>query len=140
MTRSFRRIPIGADAPHAVTLGIERNSQGNVVAAVWWPAIGDVDADEASYDNVEAALLAAEYARALHGFSEVVVTLQADDLWDYRFGNLIEPSGDTTNGVSSSPSPTRRPSIWQQASRQSATPDEARREEFSPWPMSAACD
>lgn len=99
MTRSFRRIPIGADAPDAVTIGIERNGEGNVVAAVWWPSIGDVDADEASYDNVEAALLAAEYARALHGFSEIVVTLQADDLWDYRFGHLVETPDDRAGSL-----------------------------------------
>jgi len=90
MPRSFRRIPIGADAPNAVTVGIERNGEGRVVAAVWWPAVGDVDADEASYDSVEPALLAAEYSRALHGFGEVVITLQSDDLWDTRWGTLTD--------------------------------------------------
>lgn len=85
---TFRQIPIGENAENAVTVGIERNTSGSTVAAVWWPAQGDVDGDEASYDSVPEALAAAEAARALHGFADVVLTLQSDDLWDPQWGTL----------------------------------------------------
>ena len=42
---TFRQIPIGENAENAVTVGIERNISGSTVAAVWWPAHGDVDGD-----------------------------------------------------------------------------------------------
>jgi hypothetical protein len=84
----FRKIAVGEDAPDAVTIGIERDAEGRTHAAVWWPSKGDVDADEASYDTVEEAIEAAEAAKALHGFSEVVVTLQSDDLWRDEWGSL----------------------------------------------------
>jgi len=85
---AYRKIGVGEDAGDAVTVGIEENADGRVVAAVWWPSRGDVDADEADYDNVEEAFTAADAARALHGFPEVVVTLQRDDLWQPRWGTL----------------------------------------------------
>ncbi|PXA90855.1 hypothetical protein DMC47_26915 [Nostoc sp. 3335mG] len=85
---SYRTIAIGEDVADAVTVGIERNREGAVVASVWWPAHGDIDADEASYQQVEEALAAAEAARALHGFSQVVVMLQSDDLWQPRWGEI----------------------------------------------------
>lgn len=85
---TYRKIEVGEEAPDAVTVGIERNGEGKVVAAVWWPSRGDVDADEASYDRVEDAFEAAEAARSLHGFGEVVVTLQSEDLWQRDWGTL----------------------------------------------------
>jgi len=84
----YRKIPVGGTAENAVTVGIERDAQGSVRAAVWWPSKGDMDADEASYDTVEEALEAAEAAKALHGFAEIVVTLQSDDLWRAEWGTL----------------------------------------------------
>lgn len=88
----FRRIAIREECPDAVTVAIERDPQGQVMASVWWPSRGDSDAGEASYPSVEAALAAAEAARVLHGFSEVVVMLQSDDLWSAQWGTLA-PSG-----------------------------------------------
>lgn len=88
----FRRIAIGEDCPDAVTVGIERDAEGRIMASVWWPARGEADAGEASYPTVEAALEAAEAARVLHGFSQVVVTLQSEDLWHPEWGSL-EPQG-----------------------------------------------
>jgi len=86
--KRYRRIAIGEDAPDAVTVGIERSPEGGILASVWWPSHGDVDADEASYPSVEEAFAAAEAAKALHGFSEIVVMLQSDDLWRREWGEL----------------------------------------------------
>ena len=88
----YRQIALGERSPDAVTVGIERGADGQVMASVWWPSRGDSDAGEASYPSVEAALAAAEAARVLHGFSEVVVMLQSDDLWSAQWGTLA-PSG-----------------------------------------------
>jgi hypothetical protein len=85
---TYRQIAIGEDAPHAVTVGIERNPEGNVGAAVWWPAHDDVDGDEATYTDVIEAFEAAHAAKNLHGFPEIVVTLQDDALWDPKWGTL----------------------------------------------------
>ena len=93
---NYRRIPIGTDLEDAVTVGIEQRPDGTMAAAVWWPSRGDVDADEAEYGSVEEALAAAEAARALHGFGEVAVTLQSDNLWSPQWGTLApgkEPYG-----------------------------------------------
>jgi hypothetical protein len=100
MPRSYRLVPIGQQSPDAVTVGIELAEDGTRKAAVWWEAKGDIDADEAEYDDVSAALAAAEAARALHGFGEVVVVLSRPDLWDNGWGQLRlpevakEPIGD----------------------------------------------
>jgi hypothetical protein len=90
--QNYRRIEVGETAPDAVTVGIERSPDGGLLAAVWWPAHGDIDADEADYPSVPEALAAAHAARELHGFGEVVVTLQSDDLWDPQWGELVEPN------------------------------------------------
>lgn len=84
----MRQIRVGEDAPDAVTLGVERNEGGELVASVWWPSRGDVDADEASFATVPEALEAAEAARQLHGFAEVVVVLQSEGLWQREWGEL----------------------------------------------------
>ena len=97
---SYRLVPIGQPSPDAVTVGIELAEDGTHKAAVWWEAKGDIDADEAEYDDVATALAAAEAARELHGFSEVVVVLSRPDLWDSQWGKLRlpeiakEPIGD----------------------------------------------
>ena len=88
---SYRLVPIGQQSPDAVTVGIERAEGGALKAAVWWESKGDIDADEAEYDDVAAALEAAESARALHGFSEVVVVLSQPDLWESQWGQLRRP-------------------------------------------------
>lgn len=98
--RSFRQVPVGATVPQAVTVGIESDGGAGHKAAVWWDAVADVDADEAEFIDVAAALDAAEGARALHGFSEVVVTLQDGVKWQAGWGELRplhrgnEPVGD----------------------------------------------
>jgi len=94
MTKTYRRIGIGEDAGDAVTVGIERGPDGALRGSVWWPSRGDVDPDEASYESVDEAMAAAEAARTLHGFPEVVVMLQSDDLWSHRWGRLL-PVGMT---------------------------------------------
>jgi hypothetical protein len=91
MSASYRLVPIGQQSPDAVTVGIERAVDGGYKAAVWWESKGDIDADEAEYDDVTEALAAAEAARALHGFDEVVVTLSRPDLWDNKWGQLRRP-------------------------------------------------
>lgn len=96
----YRRIAIGEDCPNAVTVGVERDAAGAVVAAVWWPSTGDIDADEASYGNVAEAFAAAEAARELHGFSEVVVTLQSEDLWQPDWGELTSGAMPLTEAES----------------------------------------
>jgi hypothetical protein len=93
---SYRCVPIGTDLDDAVTVGIEQRPDGALAAAVWWPSKGDVDADEAEYGSVEEAFAAAEAARALHGFGEVAVTLQSDELWNPQWGSIAtgkEPFG-----------------------------------------------
>lgn len=90
--RTYRRIAIGEDAPDAVTVAIERRADGQLVAAVWWPATRDIDPNEAMYENVTEAFAAAEAARALHDLSEIVVTLQDDNLWRPAWGTL-SPQG-----------------------------------------------
>lgn len=92
MSRRFRLVPVGQSTPDAVTVGIEPNEAGGFKVAVWWESRGDVDADEAEYDNVERAIEAAEGARALHGFSEVVVVLSQPDLWQGQWGELVRPA------------------------------------------------
>lgn len=100
MSASYRLVPIGQQSPDAVTVGIELAEDGTHKAAVWWESKGDIDADEAEYGEVTEALAAAEAARALHGFKEVVVVLSRPDLWDSRWGHLRlpdiakEPIGD----------------------------------------------
>lgn len=91
MPGQYRLVPVGQRSPDAVTVGIELAGDGGLKAAVWWEAKGDVDADEAEYDDVKAALVAAEAARALHGFDEVVVVLSRPDLWDNGWGALRVP-------------------------------------------------
>jgi hypothetical protein len=96
---SYRLVPVGVSSPGAVTLGIETGSDGARKAAVWWPSRGDVDADEVEFASVTDALAAAEAARALHGFDEVVVVLAAPELWDPQWGTITpgpaaEPIGD----------------------------------------------
>jgi hypothetical protein len=100
--KSYRLVPIGQQSPDAVTVGIELGEGDRRKGAVWWEAKGDIDADEAEYDDVSQALVAAEAARALHGFDEVVVVLSQPDLWDSSWGQLRlpdvakEPIGDVT--------------------------------------------
>jgi len=99
---SYRRIPVGENAENAVTVGIEADSDGRPTAAVWWPSTGDVDGDEVQYDDVPAAFSAAEAARQLHGFTEVVVVLQDDLLWNPAWGEIggsrdREPIGDVSD-------------------------------------------
>lgn len=88
----YRLMPTGEVFPDAVTVGIEPRQGGGLKAAVWWEAKGDIDADEAEYADVPQALAAAEAARALHGFSEVVVVLASPDLWDNQWGELQTPA------------------------------------------------
>lgn len=88
---SFRQIGVGATVPDAVTVGVEHDANGNVVAAVWWSSRGDVDADQARYASVPEALEAARAVLDLHGFAEIVVTLQSEDVWQPEWGELRSP-------------------------------------------------
>lgn len=90
--RIYRLVPVGEPAPDAVTVGVERDADDRLKAAVWWESTGDIDADEAEYDDVPAALAAAEAARELHGFREVVVVLARPELWESQWGELRVPS------------------------------------------------
>ena len=99
---AYRRVAVGEMTEDAVTVGIECDPEGGYKAAVWWEAKGDVDADEAEYDDVGEALAAAEAAKTLHGFSEVVVALQDGLSWQDNWGQLQrnpgnrEPVGDVS--------------------------------------------
>ena len=99
---AYRRVAVGEMTEDAVTVGIECDAEGRYKAAVWWEAKGDVDADEAEYDDVGEALAAAEAAKTLHGFSEVVVALQDGLSWQDNWGQLQgngrnrEPVGDVS--------------------------------------------
>lgn len=88
---SFRQIGIGATVSDAVIVGIERDAHGNVVAAVWWPSRGEGDADEARYGSVPEAFEAASAVCDLHGFAEIVVALQSEDLWQPEWGQVRSP-------------------------------------------------
>ncbi|WP_157959923.1 hypothetical protein [Devosia submarina] len=88
---TYRQIAIGDVVPDAVTVGLERGADGAIKAAVWWEARGDVDADEAEYSDVREALAAAEAARTLHGFGEVVIALQDGLSWQGEWGELRSP-------------------------------------------------
>ena len=93
----YRQVMVGETTPDAVTVGIESDDAGGHKAAVWWDAIRDVDADEAEYADVPSAISAAEAARELHGFSEVVVALQDGVSWNGDWGQLAggrEPIGN----------------------------------------------
>jgi len=98
--KSYRQVAVGSKNPLAVTVGIERDDQGGHKAAVWWESVADIDGDEAEYADLDAAFAAAEAARALHGFREVVVVLQEGLDWDESWGGLRsapidkEPIGD----------------------------------------------
>lgn len=85
---AYRRVSVGEKTEDAVTVGIEADAGGQAKAAVWWEAKGDIDADEAEYADVPQALAAAEAARVLHGFSEVVVALQEGLGWQATWGEL----------------------------------------------------
>jgi hypothetical protein len=99
---SYRQIAIGEMAEDAVTVGIEKDANGQSKAAVWWEAKGDIDADEAEFRDIAEALAAAEAARTLHGFREIVVALQDGIIWQSEWGQLQsdprdrEPVGDIT--------------------------------------------
>ncbi|MDB5473110.1 MAG: hypothetical protein JWP99_413 [Devosia sp.] len=101
-TTIYRQVAIGEVTQDAVTVGIEAAAGGKLKAAVWWEARGDVDAGEAEYDDVPQAMAAAQAARLLHGFSEIVVALQDGLAWDQRWGQLQtdprsrEPVGDVS--------------------------------------------
>ena len=103
INRSFRQVPVGTTIPQAVTVGIESDGAAGHKAAIWWDSLGDVDADEVSFIDVAAALDAAEGARVLHGFSEVVVILQEGVHWQDGWGELRplqtgnEPLGDVSD-------------------------------------------
>ena len=83
-------------------MGIDSDGAAGHKAAVWWEAVSDVDADKTDFIDVAAALDAAEGARALHGFSEVVVILQDGVKWQSGWGELRalktgnEPLGDVS--------------------------------------------
>lgn len=99
---TYRQVAIGETTTDAVSVGIEKDVAGSVKAAVWWEAKGDVDADEAEYSDVGQALAAAEAAKTLHGFGEIVVALQDGIDWQPEWGELKsdplarEPIGDVT--------------------------------------------
>lgn len=95
--RAYRRVEPGSIHEDAVTVGIERQD-GAVRAAIWWEAKGDVDADEAAFDTVPAALKAAEAARVLHGFDEVVVVLAEEGLWQPEWG-VLQPDGQAREPI-----------------------------------------
>ncbi len=98
--RRFRRVGLGSTNADAVTVGIETGTEGRPRAAVWWESKGDIDADEAEFDDVAAAFEAAEAAQRLHGFSEIVVVLAEGVTWQPAWGALDdgdrnrEPIGD----------------------------------------------
>lgn len=100
MAGTYRQVGIGEATPDAVTVGIERDGNGATRAAIWWDAVGDVDADEAEYDDVASALAAAEAARELHGLREVVIALRPGVEWQSDWGAIAaeerqkEPIGD----------------------------------------------
>ncbi|KRB01445.1 hypothetical protein ASD83_08060 [Devosia sp. Root685] len=94
---TYRTLAIGEDAADAVTVGIERDAEGKIVAAVWWPSRGDVDADEVAYPSAAEALAAAEAAKTLHGFSEVAIMLQSDELWQAQWGELAPKPNQLTD-------------------------------------------
>ena len=96
----YRQLPVGTSIEDAVTVGIETDRDGQIKAAVWWGAKSDADADEAEFADIGEAFAAAEAARALHGFAEVVVTLADPGQWRAEWGRLQadgpakEPIGD----------------------------------------------
>ena len=92
--RRFRRVELASTNHDAVTVGIEDDDEGRLRAAVWWESKGDIDADEAEFDNVPAAFRAADAARRLHGFSEVVVVLAEGIAWRDEWGVLEDAGRD----------------------------------------------
>jgi hypothetical protein len=96
--RRYRQVAVGSINPDAVTVGIE-SVEAMPRASIWWESKGDIDADEAEFDTVDAAFDAAEAARALHGFAEIVVVLAEGAVWRPEWGVLgegraREPIGD----------------------------------------------
>ena len=91
---SYRLGMAGEAFPDDVAVGIEMAPDGSAKAAVWWESKGDVDADEAEYDDVPEALAKAEAARALRGFNSVVVVLSSAEMWDRSWGDLVLPEVD----------------------------------------------
>jgi len=85
--KSYRQVAVASKNPLAVTVGVERAAAG-YKAAVWWESVADIDGDEAEYADVPTAFAAAEAARALHRFHEVVVVLQEDVDWNESWGDL----------------------------------------------------
>tara|TARA_R110002020_G_scaffold19379_5_gene67154 strand:- start:2013 stop:2396 length:384 start_codon:yes stop_codon:yes gene_type:complete len=97
--KSYRQVAVGSKNPLAVAVGIERDDRGGYKAAVWWESVADVDGDEAEYADVASAFAAAEAARALHGFHEVVVVLQEGATWQDGWGRLqTAPTGNEPIG------------------------------------------
>ncbi len=101
MQRNYRRAGLETPVCNAVTVGIE-TEDGQVRAAVWWDAKAGVEAGEQQHLLVSDALAAAEAARALHGFDEIVVVLQSDDLWDPAWGTLDDASREPMGDIASS--------------------------------------
>jgi hypothetical protein len=95
--QNYRRVDIETPVENAVTVGIEIED-GQTRAAVWWDAKTGVESGEQQHLSVPEAFAAAEAARELHGFEEIVVILQSEDLWDAKWGQLSgasrEPIGD----------------------------------------------
>ena len=99
MPHSYRRVAIDAPAENVVTVGIEAAEDGTPMAAVWWNAKAGVEAGEEEYHVVTEALAAAEAARQLHDFDEVVVVLQHEGLWDSTWGTLIGASREPIGNI-----------------------------------------
>lgn len=95
---TYRRVSIDTPVPNAVTVGIEREDD-QTRAAVWWDAKTGVEAGEQQHLAVEDAFVAAQAARELNGFDEIVVVLQSDDLWDAKWGQLNDASREPIGNI-----------------------------------------
>lgn len=79
---SYRQVALGEVVPNAVMVTIEAGASGAPRAMVSWVPIDEHDLGSARYDDVTAALGAAENLKTEKGFAEVVVALDEAALWD----------------------------------------------------------
>jgi len=96
--RSYRLVQSGDPVAGSVTVRIAAGPDGRPVAGMWWTSQSGLDS--AAFDNVPAALEAAELHRVRHDLAEVRVTLDGVQ-WQPGWGALEgadeaarEPMGD----------------------------------------------
>jgi hypothetical protein len=88
-SRVYRR-HVGDDVPHdAVIVSIGGQTLDDMTVSVFWPAKGDVAADEEAQSDVPAALAYADEVAKRYRFQRVLVWIATPEVWQPEWGTLM---------------------------------------------------